>query len=664
MITRLVLVPRGCPLTFLLPLLLLAGCPEPKPALGPGLREADRLLGEGQPAAALTRYQAALQEPPKGHAQRGIGLSYEALGQREPALQAMEAAKKSLPEDPVVRLALCRLYIAANKQAEALAEAQHVFEHHPDNLTALIMLGALAQSPEQVQKALDRLESWRSDPTQKRVAVAELYVALWDLWMRKGDANAARDTLKQAATAPIGNPDAAILMTSTYVGLGHRLAAEQLLLAVVRAEPKRADAQRRLAFLATDLDHYAVADRALDTFTSDPRKLDETILRAKVNVALEQAGSVIEELRDRIARGDVDHPSPERRAQLQYWLGKALAQTGDLAGAKLALAAAIELWPEMTPAHLALAELRLRDRELDTAIAGLDAVIVKQPDAADLHGLLGSAHMTKGDYVRAEAAFRRRAELTPKDATGAHLIGVALKAQGKNAEAQAEFQRALTLDPAAIDPLEALASMLLSQHKPEEAEALHQHAVAAVPGRIEAWIAFARFYLRVNNNTRASAVIQQALRQAPEHVGALGEAAQIALRVGDYAQAEQLSVRLLAVRPSFVPALNNLAVLYDEHLNQPDKALEAAQKAHELAPNDPHIQDTLGWILHRRGQPQRAVELLRQSATQLDKNAVIHFHYGMARIGSGERDAGKAELQKALKLDPTFQGAAEARAAL
>ena len=49
-------------------------------------------------------------------------------------------------------------------------------------------------------------------------------------------------------------------------------------------------------------------------------------------------------------------------------------------------------------------------------------------------------------------------------------------------------------------------------------------------------------------------------------------------------------------------ALNNLAVLYSDDLGQLDKAYDLAKKAREVAPNDPHIADTLGWILYKEGR--------------------------------------------------------------
>ncbi len=646
-----------CALAF-----LASACPKPRPALGPGLRQADQLLTEGKPAEALIAYEKAKDEPPPGHALRGIGLSHEALGDRAAALAALTQAMAALPDDAVIRLGLSRLYAASGKREQARAEATYVFQHHPDNLTALIMLGALAENPTQVQEAIDRLEGWRNDPTQRRTVVVELSVALWDLWSRKGERDKAEQVWASAKGAALGNVDASVMMSGVYVGLGRLETAERLLLAVTKAHPQRLDAQRRLAFLASDLDHHAVAQRALATFESDPKKPGETILRARVAVTLGQAATVLNELRDRIAHDAV--ASREHQAQLRYWLGKALTQTGDRAGATDIFLDAIKVWPDMIPAHLALAESRIAQGALTEAIAGLDTAIASHPDVADLYGVLGGAWMTQGDYAKAEAAFRKRAELTPKDAAGAHLIGVALKAQNKNDDAIAQFEKALALDPAFVDALQALSSIWLATGRAADAEALHQRAVSAAPTRIDTWIAFTDFYLQSGNTTRASAVIQQALKIAPDHVGALGQAAQIAVQVGHYTEAETLLTRMLAVQPNTITALNNLAVLYDEQLNQADKALATAQRANVLAPQNPHVQDTLGWILHRRGKHSEAIALLGPSANVLKDSAVVQFHYGMALIAAGDTTTGKAQLRKALAINPNFAGAREAREAL
>src|SRR5262249_53949223 len=122
--------------------------------------------------------------------------------------------------------------------------------------------------------------------------------------------------------------------------------------------------------------------------------------------------------------------------------------------------------------------------------------------------------------------------------------------------------------------------------------------------------------------------------------------------------------RVLAANPRFAPAANNLAYLLDQTGGDKERALQLAQTAKEAAPDDPHISDTLGWILHQRAVHQRAVALLQEAASKLPENAVVRYHLGMAQLGAGNKGAAKRELQEALKLQPSFSGAEEARRAL
>jgi len=48
-------------------------------------------------------------------------------------------------------------------------------------------------------------------------------------------------------------------------------------------------------------------------------------------------------------------------------------------------------------------------------------------------------------------------------------------------------------------------------------------------------------------------------------------------------------------------ALNNLAYELLEYAKQPDEALKFAQQAHELAPDNPDIEDTVAWALYQKG---------------------------------------------------------------
>ena len=65
------------------------------------------------------------------------------------------------------------------------------------------------------------------------------------------------------------------------------------------------------------------------------------------------------------------------------------------------------------------------------------------------------------------------------------------------------------------------------------------------------------------------------------------------------------------------------------------------------APADPHVLDTMGWILFKRGSIDKAVKLLKLSAAQLPESPSVQYHLGMAAQqlvvdGHGADDAARA----------------------
>ena len=76
--------------------------------------------------------------------------------------------------------------------------------------------------------------------------------------------------------------------------------------------------------------------------------------------------------------------------------------------------------------------------------------------------------------------------------------------------------------------------------------------------------------------------------------------------------------KLLTVAPNSPLALNNLAVLYSDTARDSwIRHTTWRKKAREAAPNEPHIADTLGWILFKKGDYGNALRLLQESAGKL-----------------------------------------------
>ena len=94
------------------------------------------------------------------------------------------------------------------------------------------------------------------------------------------------------------------------------------------------------------------------------------------------------------------------------------------------------------------------------------------------------------------------------------------------------------------------------------------------------------------------------------------------------------------------------------------KALELAQRAKEAMPDDPHVSDTLGWILYKRGVYQRAADLLKDSAAKLPDQPVVQYHLGLASLKAGDKQGARKALTAAINSPTSFAGKDDAKKTL
>ena len=73
------------------------------------------------------------------------------------------------------------------------------------------------------------------------------------------------------------------------------------------------------------------------------------------------------------------------------------------------------------------------------------------------------------------------------------------------------------------------------------------------------------------------------------------------------------------------------------------------------------MDDTLGWVYYRKGLAPLAITSLKAAVTAQPDNAVYLYHLGAAYALNKDRTNARQSLEKALKLQPNFQGAGDAR---
>jgi Flp pilus assembly protein TadD len=133
---------------------------------------------------------------------------------------------------------------------------------------------------------------------------------------------------------------------------------------------------------------------------------------------------------------------------------------------------------------------------------------------------------------------------------------------------------------------------------------------------------------------------------------------------GKSAEAEKQYQQVLGLDSHSPVAANNLAWIYVASDRQLDEALQLAETAYRALPDDPDVNDTLGWILYKKKMATKAVPYLEKAATKHPNDPAPHFHLGMAYVQDGQFDKARPSLQRALSLKKDFDGAADARKAL
>ena len=136
-------------------------------------------------------------------------------------------------------------------------------------------------------------------------------------------------------------------------------------------------------------------------------------------------------------------------------------------------------------------------------------------------------------------------------------------------------------------------------------------------------------------------------------------------RVLDAQRAYEQAIRLA---PKYGEAYNNLARLHannDQHpltagLGNPEispklRLAEAlAYTAVTLNPDVAAYHDTLGWILSKRGQVNKAMKTLER-AINLQKDAIEpHYHLAQVALAANEREKAARAIRNVFKLNPSF----------
>lgn len=218
-------------------------------------------------------------------------------------------------------------------------------------------------------------------------------------------------------------------------------------------------------------------------------------------------------------------------------------------------------------------------------------------------------------------------------------------------EARTWLDRADTPDDAMR--IQALrASLLAREGKLQEARALIQATPERLPGDALAKLkAEAQLLKEAAQTADAYAVLNQASALAPDDLDLVYERAMLAEKLGHSADMEKLLRSVIQAQPNNHNALNALGYALADRNERLPEAKALIDKALSLAPDDPFITDSLGWVLFRMGNVPKAAAVLRQ-AFDARQDVEIAVHLGEVLWSMGDKAAAIGVFKQARTLQP------------
>jgi tetratricopeptide (TPR) repeat protein len=440
--------------------------------------------------------------------------------------------------------------------------------------------------------------------------------------------------------------------------------------------------------------------RVQNILSQDPINYDALYVDGILSLSKGDAAKAMREF-EYLSNTYLQNPQVRYQLALAYLLyaksAGAVERRKAVESAESRLAEAIKLNPHFDQAILLLAELKIRKGVPAAAVDLLAPLIKERPQIAQAHYLLATAYLAQQKRDDALAVYRQMTELFPKDPQPPFLVGSILLAQGQQADARKAFEKSVEISPDYLPPVEKLVDLDIAEQQYAAALARVEKHIDKNPKLAQAWGLKGKIYLAQRDFTHAEPDLLKAVELDPklepaylllgqlyvasnrqqeaiaklsafvennktaQTVPAMMQLAMIQEQQKNFTAARDAYENVLTVAPNFPLALNNLAVLYSERLGELDKAYDLAKKANEAAPNEPHLADTLGWILFKKGDYGNALRLLQESAGRLPDQSEIQFHLGMAHYMVGEEGPARIALQKAADSSADFPGKDEAR---
>ncbi len=605
------------------------------------------------------------------------GLIKFSLGEYEKANDYLKNYVLLYPHNPSARKLLGSTLIKNKEYQNAASVLEPALKITPDDYKLLTMLGTAymhtnqhTQAAEMFDKALilgNQDSSIRFESALNQLA--------------SGNKNTAIDELDSIFSTDNNNDKAGILLAMLFIKNLELQKALKITKQLAEKKPNNLTVLNLHASTLLSTGDLINAKKILDQILIiDPNLISAQINRVKIDIQENQINKANQRLLDLLKK------NPNSDLIMQQ-LAIISTQKGDKKSAQLWLEKAHAKNPRSINTSTRLMDYYLSDNNPQKAIGVGEDIQSKHPNNLQIMDALGRSYLAANKIRTAQAILKRMSLIANYNSRALHRIAK-LQLQTKDTDnAIWSLRKAITSDKKDLASIVLLTDVLIQSNKLSLAQKEAKNIIKLFPKHAQGYglqgdIALAErkidvaiknykkslnikptpraisqlslAYQLANKNKEAENNLRKWLIKHPEDSIIRQRLAEFYLLTGSKLKATKHYNILLNTGNENAQILNNLAMIHAD--SDSALALQYAQKAIKLAPEQAIVIDTLGWLLVKNERYQEGLTYLRDANARQSTNPEIHYHIAIALNKLGRTNEAIRELKIAIEANQYFEG--------
>lgn len=314
--------------------------------------------------------------------------------------------------------------------------------------------------------------------------------------------------------------------------------------------------------------------------------------------------------------------------------------------------------PKSRDVRIAYAKILIDDKQYDQARAQFDILLQANPNDLTILYAMGILGAQTNDIPAAEkylTAYLKALEDSPdddRDPVQALLILSQIAEDRKDYPAALKWLAQVEPGPAYLAAQIRSAQIMAGTGDINGARNLLSHLKPeGQREQIQIIVADAQLLRDANRIPEAMTVLNNGLKRFPDDTGLLYDHAMLAEKANRYDLMETSLRKIIRLAPDNQHAYNALGYSFADRNIHLQEARTLIEKALKIAPEDPFIMDSMGWVLFRQGHLPEAESYLRR-AYAIRPDVEIGVHLGEVLWVKGEKADAQKLWRDASQKDP------------